>query len=179
MAVTITNDSDLEANETIDLKIAAADATVDDLGDHYARDENSALATVTITNDEAPPAPTALVVTVGDTKLDLAWTAPVLASGVSLSGYDVHYTSALVASVADDAAVQTGQSPSPGDGWVAASHSGTGTTAEITGLTNTTEYRLRVRARNAAGAGSLAGGQGHAGSGERAGEQCRPIGHRR
>ena len=85
-------------------------------------------------------------------KLDLSWTAPTLAPGVSLSGYDVHYTSANAGTVADDAAVQTGPTPSPGDGWVAASHSGTGATAEITGLDNGTAYRVRVRSRTAAGA---------------------------
>ena len=160
VVVTVTNDGTLEPDETIELKIAAADETVDDLGDHYARDENGALATVTITNDEHPPAPTALQVKVGDTKLDLSWTAPTLPSGVSLAGYDVHYTSALVASVAADAAVQTGQSPSPASGWVAASHSGTGATAALTGLANGTAYRLRVRSRNAAGASAWLAGTG-------------------
>ena len=127
--------------------------------DHWdAAGNQGAQRTATFT--VRPPAPTALVVTAGDTKLDLSWTAPTLASGVSLSGYDVHYTSADAGTVADDAAVQTGQTPSPGDGWVAASHSGTGTTAEITGLTNTTEYRVRVRSRTAAGASAWLAGTG-------------------
>ena len=114
MAVTITNDSVLEPDETIQFRIAAASDPITAAEDRYARDANGALATVTITNDEVPPAPTGLMVTEGDTKLDLSWTAPTLPSGVSLTGYDVHYTSAPASgsgSVADDAAVQTGQSP--------------------------------------------------------------------
>ena len=163
VAVTITNDSNLEPDETIQLKIAAASDPITAAEDRYARDANGALATVTITNDEHPPAPTVLVVTEGDTKLDLSWTAPTLPSGVSLTGYDVHYTSAPASgngSVADDAAVQTGQSPSAASGWVDAAHSGTGTTDEITGLTNDTVYRLRVRATNAAGASAWLAGTG-------------------
>ena len=160
VVVTITNDSVLEPDEMIELRIRAADDPVTAPEDRYARDANGALATVTITNDEHPPAPTALQVNAGDTKLDLSWTAPTLPSGVSLAGYDVHYTSALVASVAADASVQTGQEPSPGDGWVAASHSGTGATAEITGLDNGTAYRVRVRSRNAAGASAWLAGTG-------------------
>ncbi len=53
VAITITNDGDDEANETIELRIVAADATVDDLGDHYARDAAGATATVTIIGEEA------------------------------------------------------------------------------------------------------------------------------
>ena len=52
VSVAITDDSVVEPDETIELKIAAADRTVDDLGDHYARDENGALATLTIANDD-------------------------------------------------------------------------------------------------------------------------------
>ena len=163
VAVTINNDTVLEPDETIELRIRAADDPITAPEDRYARDANGALATVTITNDEHPPAPTALQVKVGDTKLDLSWTAPTLPSGVSLAGYDVHYTSAPASgngSVANDAAVQTGQEPSPGDGWVAASHSGTGTTAELTGLDNGTAYRVRVRSRNATGASAWLAGTG-------------------
>ena len=163
VVVTITNDSVLEPDETIELKIAAASDPVTAAEDRYARDANGALATVTITNDEHPPAPTVLVVKKGDTKLDLSWTAPTLPSGVSLAGYDVHYTSAPASgdgSVAADAAVQTGQTPSAASGWVDAAHSGTGTTDSLTGLTNDTAYRLRVRATNAAGASAWLAGTG-------------------
>ncbi len=52
VAITITNDGDDEENETIELRIVAADATVDDLGDHYARDAAGATATVTVIGAE-------------------------------------------------------------------------------------------------------------------------------
>ena len=160
VAVTITNDSDLEPDETIELGIAAADDPVDDLGDHYLRDGNGSLATVTVENDELPPAPTSLDVTAGDAKLDLAWTAPTLPSGVTPAGYDVHYTSALVGTVADGADLQAGNAPSAADGWVDAGHSGTAASHTISGLDNGTAYRLRVRARVAAGGGAWLNGSG-------------------
>ena len=162
VAVTITNDSDLEPDETIELRIAAASDPITAPEDRYARDANGALATVTITNDEHPPAPTALMVTKGDAKLDLSWTAPTVPSG-TLTGYDVHYTSAPASgngSVADGAAVQTGAQATAAGGWLDASHSGTDPEHEITGLDNATEYRVRVRARNAAGAGAWLTGTG-------------------
>ena len=155
ISIAITDDSVLEPDETIELKIAAADSPANDLGDHYARDENGALATVTIANDELPPAPTALMVTEGDAKLDLSWTAPTLPSGVSLAGYDVHYTSSSTVAAGADA---SGNDPSAA--WVDASHSGTDPEHEITGLDNATEYRLRVRAANAAGASAWLTGTG-------------------
>ena len=160
MAVTITNDSDLEPDETIELVIAAADDPVDDLGDHYVRDGNGSLATVTVENDELPVAPTSLGVTAGDAKLDLAWTAPTLPSGVTPAGYDVHYTSANAEAVADGADLQAGNGPSAGDGWVDAGHSGTAASHTISGLDNGTAYRLRVRARVAAGGGAWLIGTG-------------------
>ena len=163
VSVAITDDSVLAPDKTIELKIAAADSPANDLGDHYARDANGALATVTIANDEPPPAPTVLVVTEGHAKLDLSWTAPTLPSGVSLAGYDLHYTSAPASgngSVADDAAVQTGAQATAAGGWLDASHSGTDPEHEITGLDNDTEYRLRVRAANAAGASAWLTGTG-------------------
>ena len=52
VAITLTDDTDYETDETIELRIAAADAVVDDLGDHYARHSAGATATVTVTSDE-------------------------------------------------------------------------------------------------------------------------------
>ena len=53
VAITLTNDSEYETDETIELRIVAADATADDLGDYYARDAAGATATVTITSDDS------------------------------------------------------------------------------------------------------------------------------
>ena len=103
-----------------------------------------------------PAAPMNLVVTRGDTKLDLSWTAP---SG-TVTGYDVHYTSALktgASAVDDDATVTTGAASA---GWVDASHTGTTASGEITGLTNSTLYRVRVRAVNDNGSSDWLHGTG-------------------
>ena len=109
--------------------------------------------TVTITR-EAGAAPTGLGVTPGNTTLALAWTAP----AGTLTGYDVQYTSAPTSgdgAVTNDAAVQTGDSATAADGWVAVDR---GTEAdppaasqEITDLTNGTTYRVRVRAKTSEG----------------------------
>ena len=53
VAVTLTDDSDYETDETIEFRIVAADATVDDLGDYYIRDAAGSTATVTVTSDES------------------------------------------------------------------------------------------------------------------------------
>ena len=53
VAITLTDDGDDEENETIELRIVAADATVDGLGDHYARDAVGATAAVTIVGKES------------------------------------------------------------------------------------------------------------------------------
>ena len=99
-------------------------------------------------------APTALNVTQGDGQLNMFWTAP---SG-TLTGYDVQYTSAPMSgdgAVTNAAAVQAGASPSAANGWVAVDR---GTLTDppvaaqvIAGLTNGQLYRVRVRAKNAAG----------------------------
>ena len=150
LTVTLIDDTVGEAPETIRLKIAAADDPVDDLGDHYARDANGAQATLTITSEDPPPAPANLRAQAGKERLTLTWAAP---PGFTLTGYDVHYTSAPTSgdgAVTNDAAVQTGADPSPEDGWVAADR---GTESDpptasqsITDLDAGTSYRVRVRA---------------------------------
>ena len=99
----------------------------------------------------APSAPRGLGVAPSGERLALSWTAP---SG-RVTGYDVHYTSAPWTgggAVADGAPVQTGASPSPASGWVDAGHGGTAASLTISGLTDNTYYRLRMRAKNAGGA---------------------------
>ena len=103
-----------------------------------------------------PAAPTGLGVTEGDSKLDLSWTAP---SG-TVTGYDVHYTSAAVGSVADDAAAS---GANPATAWVAVNLTGeraTFTNLILGYLTNGTAYRVRVRAKNAVGPGAWAHAKG-------------------
>ena len=134
--ITLDPSSDLDAG-TVYVAISA---------DHWdAAGNQGAAASATFT--VRPVKPTDLTVTAGDTKLDLSWTAP----AGTVTGYDVHYTSAVAGTVADNASVQTGQSPSAADGWVDAGHSGTAASQSLTGLTADKTYRLRVRAKNAAG----------------------------
>ena len=66
--------------------------------------------------------------------LDLSWAAP-SDNGSAVSGYDVQYRNAS------------------SGGWSSWPHAGTTRSATITGLTNNTEYEVRVRARNAVGNG--------------------------
>ncbi|MCY4559484.1 MAG: Ig-like domain-containing protein, partial [Chloroflexi bacterium] len=105
----------------------------------------------------APPAPTNLVVAPGGARLDLTWTP-----SPGLVWYDVHYTSAPSSgqgAVGDDAAVQTGASPSAANGWVSAGQP-TGTSQAIIRLEAGTPYRVRVRASNAAGSSAWVTGMG-------------------
>ena len=85
--------------------------------------------------DSEPVSPLALQVSAGDTRLDLSWTAP---SG-TVTGYDVHYTTSTSAHPWSD------PGSDPATGWVAVSRSGTAASQAITGLTNGTSYRVRVR----------------------------------
>ena len=94
-----------------------------------------------------PGAPTGLSATAGNTRLDLSWTAPTATGGSTITGYDVHYTSSTTV---DDDADPSGSNPA--NAWVAVSRSGTGTTQALTGLTNGTTYKVRVRARNSGAA---------------------------
>ena len=95
----------------------------------------------------APHTVNNLAVQPGHQKLDATWEAR--SSGGVPTGYDVHYTAAgssalgLNAGLGSDVATE----------WVDASHSGTTTSASITGLTNGTEYRVRVRGTNSDGNG--------------------------
>ena len=110
-----------------------------------------------------PAAPTNLRVQSPNTDLDsrlaLAWTPPL---GV-VAGYDVHYTS-LSAGYAPDTWPALDESEfwryRPSNGWVALSRSGTTALQTISGLIPGAAYRVRVRARNSAGAGGWVVGKG-------------------
>ena len=163
--IKVVDDEDVDAGETVVLEGRADGAAV---GHTTPRNVDlvaplvSNTLTLTIEdNEEGPPGlTTALTVTTGDGKLALSWTAPSDNGGSVVTGYHVHYTSAAAGTVADDGAVQTGASPSPANGWVAVDRSGTAVSQEITGLSNGTVYRVRVRARNSNGDGAWTHGKG-------------------
>ena len=91
---------------------------------------SSAASTTTLTS--APEAPAAPQLSAGATSLTADWTAPT-DNGSSITGYSVQYR-------------QSGVST-----WTAWSHSGTGTSATITGLTTNQAYEVQVQAANARG----------------------------
>ena len=103
--------------------------------------------TITVTDANEPPnAPTGVTVnnaTATPMQLDVSWTAPTVPSSIpALSGYDVQY--------------RQGTSGS----WLTFSHTGTGTTAAITGLTAGASYQVQVRAKNSEGTSAWAQGSG-------------------
>jgi len=84
-------------------------------------------------NPAVPGDPTGLSLIAGDARLIASWTAPADLGSPALDGYSVEYI--------DDG----------GATWTSWDHRGTGTTATITGLTNGTEYRVRVASVNDTG----------------------------
>ena len=100
-----------------------------------------------VDDDKAPLAPDSLSVSGRNGRLELTWGQPqeTRTEVAAVSGYDVHYTSALVGTVADDAAA-SGNDASVA--WVDAGHSGTEPEHVISELTGNTSYRVRVRADN-------------------------------
>ena len=94
------------------------------------------------TGQAAPNRPAAPVVTLtaGDEKLTATWTAPAN-GGSAITGYDVEWKTAAQTWAQ---AATAGQSATP---------AADATDHEITGLTNDTEYTVRVRAANDAGNG--------------------------
>ncbi len=135
-----------ESAECLAVRFTPAQAVIDagwTLGAPLNEDHVPDVSEIVIFNVLPPPAmPTDLRITASNGQLDLAWTAP---SG-TVTGYDVHYTSSP--NVHRDATV--GGNTDASTGWVDAGHTGTTASQSITGLTNDTQYRLRVRAVNAA-----------------------------
>ena len=80
-----------------------------------------------------PTPPVADTPTPKHESLDVSWAAPASDNAAEVSGYDVHY--------------RAGSSGA----WSSWTHTGTTRTATITGLTNNTEYEVRVRAKNERG----------------------------
>ena len=90
---------------------------------------------------------------IGGGKLKVSWTAPA-DNGSSITGYDVQYR---VCTALDGWLHHcTGDHPTWGS-WKSWTHSGTGTTATITGLTNGKAYQVQVRAKNAGGSSGWSG----------------------
>ena len=83
----------------------------------------------------APGAPTVTAAAGSGTSLDVTWSAPGNAGKPAITGYDVRYR-------------KQGETS-----WSDASHTGTGTTASISGLTSGTGYEVQVRAKNDEGDG--------------------------
>ncbi len=100
-----------------------------------------------------PAAPTGLTLSPGDTVLTASWTAPAN-SGSAITGYHVHYTASTTVANDSPTLEEAGLTVDAADGWVAVSRSGTTASQTISGLTNSTAYRVRVRAVNANGAGA-------------------------
>ena len=99
----------------------------------------------------APGVPPGLSVGAEHRKLNLRWRKP----AGTVTDYDVHYTAS--ATVGNDA--EAGTNFNPAAGWVDAGHTA-GVSQAISGLTNGTAYRVRVRAWNANGASAWARGTG-------------------
>ena len=97
-----------------------------------------------------PDAPSGLTVTGGYDRLDLAWEA----AEIAVTGWEVHYTTAAVATRAPAGGMD------PGKGWVAVRRSGTAAAQTITGLANGRFYRVRVRGVNGIGKGAWTFGSG-------------------
>ncbi|WP_419915777.1 cadherin-like beta sandwich domain-containing protein [Candidatus Poriferisodalis sp.] len=123
--------------------------------------------TVSVNVAAKPSALEGLVVTPTSHGLDATWTPP----GVSVDGYDVHYTSMSGADLADDAPAGSYEHPrwgrvvnrNPARGWVTLPKTGIAPKYGIGYLTPGTAYRVRVRAYNSFGTGPWTVGSGTAG----------------
>ena len=133
--VTLTMTPAIAAGETVSVAYTApATGGLQD-------DSNNKVAGFTESVINRPAKPTGLTLTAGNETLTASWTAPTATGGSAITRYDVEWKTAA----------QT---------WAEATTAGQSDTAaadatghEITGLTNDTEYTVRVRATNDAGDG--------------------------
>ena len=96
--------------------------------------DDTIAVTINVTDVAEPPAAPALSVSPNSTsptsKIDVSWNAPDMTGKPAISGYDVQYK------LAND------------NDWTAKTHSGTGTSTALTGLSTGKTYDVRVRAKN-------------------------------
>ena len=88
------------------------------------------------TGSTVPDAPTSLTLTPSGSQIEANWTAPGNNGGSAITGYSVQYKTGVSAT------------------WIDWTHTATSTTATITGLTNGTEYDVRVASKNLIGTGT-------------------------
>ena len=98
---------------------------------------------------QKPDKPAAPTLTVDNASLDASWTAPA-SNGSAITDYDVQYractaTNGDVTDLACDGTTNTWGT------WTSHTHTGAGTTATVTGLTNGTAYQVQVQATNSVG----------------------------
>ena len=95
-----------------------------------------------------PGAPGATTVQTGSTtSLQVAWRAPGNNGGYAILDYDVRYYAGSEDPAADADWIEEGETGGH-------THTGTGTTATLAGLSEDTAYRVQVRARNVLGEGA-------------------------
>ncbi len=111
---------------TVSVKVKASDGTasVTDTFD----------IAVSAAKPAAPAAPTVGATSGSNTSLDVSWSAPAN-NGAAITDYDVRYKLSTASS------------------WSTHAHTGTSTSATITGLTSGSTYNVQVRATNSAGTG--------------------------
>ena len=125
---------DFEAKTNYLVTVQASDGK-DENGDPDTAIDASALVNVNVTDVSEPPAapdgPTvAQSSTTPKTKLDVSWTAPDMTGKPAITDYDVQYK-------------QSSDST-----WTSHSHTGTGTSATLTGLEGGRRYDVQIRATN-------------------------------
>ena len=145
---------DFEAGATRTITVSVRDSKdADGAADTVVDDTITVTISVTDDNTEAPAAPNAPMVTTSiskTTSMSLSWSAPDN-TGPAITGYDVQYRE---------------KDATPPAAWIPVTHTGTGTTTGITGLTDATTYEVQVRATNAEGTGAWsASGTGTPGTG--------------
>ena len=96
---------------------------------------------------QAPDAPAAPTLTVWTQQLRVSW-APPAANGSAITDYDIQYRACTLAT---DLTCSNTSTATWESSWTSHAHTGTGTTATITGLTNGTAYQVQVQATNSVG----------------------------